>query len=56
MTRKRKNKNIIMSREAHRILELRVRGLLPHNPVIVEDKLFITTAGEEPDESEREEI
>ena len=44
MTRKRKNKNIIISREAHRELELRVRGKLSHNPVIVDDKLFITTA------------
>ena len=46
MTKKRKNKNILISREAHRILELRIKGKLTHNPVIVDGKLFVTTAQE----------
>ena len=46
MTKKRKNKNIIMTREAHRILELRIKGKLTHNPVIIDDKLFVTTVEE----------
>jgi len=54
MTRKRKNKNILISREAYRVLELRMKCKLPYNPVIVDDKIFVTTGKEEKDEPKRD--
>lgn len=47
MTKKRKNKNILISQEAYRILKRRYEGLIPHNPIIIKDKIFVSTADSE---------
>ena len=43
--RKRKNKNIILSQEASDFLRRRLnRRIIPYNPTIIEDKIFVSTA------------
>ena len=44
---KRKNKNIILNQEASDYLRRRLnRRIIPYNPTIIEDKIFITTVEE----------
>ena len=53
MTRKRKNKNIILSQEASDYLRRRLnRKIIPYKPTIIKDKIFITTVKEEKDEKQ----
>ena len=52
MTRKRKEKNIIISQEAYNFLKSRYEGRIPYKPTIIKDKLFITTVKDDKDEKQ----